>query len=298
MSRYNKEKARFIKNLREFIKSISKHLQDNEKQWSIKGFIDIYKDIYTISSDTKVISKIIELQLLPKLLLFAEENNYKIILAEHQNWYPDMTFVNKKNSNIKFAVDIKTTYRLPKYPDHCNGFTLGSYGKYFIDRTSKKNIQFPYNEYSAHICIGVIYTRTKELSNISVYRVQEFGKKSQSNKGVKKVKALQFIPSVIENLQLFVREKWEIASDSPGSGNTKNIGSITKIDDILHGRGVFKNLGEEWFDEYWMNYKKIKVKTDKGTIKFITSLPEYLKYRGIDPKLAYPKAKKTKGKNK
>lgn len=54
-----------------------------------------------------------------------------------------------------------------------------------------------------------------------------------------------------------VREKWEIASDSSGSGNTANIGSITCIEDILNGNDVFKNLGEQWFNEYWMNYRKI-----------------------------------------
>ena len=41
----------------------------------------------------------------------------------------------------------------------------------------------------------------------------------------------------------------DIASDSQGSGNTANIGSIVRIEDILSGNGVFKNLGEEWFDE-------------------------------------------------
>src|SRR5688572_6491989 len=33
--------------------------------WVVKGFIDVYKNIYTISVDTKVISKIIELMLFP-----------------------------------------------------------------------------------------------------------------------------------------------------------------------------------------------------------------------------------------
>lgn len=35
--------------------------------WIVKGFIDIAKNIYTISVDTKVISKIMELLLFPEL---------------------------------------------------------------------------------------------------------------------------------------------------------------------------------------------------------------------------------------
>ena len=33
--------------------------------WTVKGFIDIYQRIYTISLDTKVLSKVLELVMLP-----------------------------------------------------------------------------------------------------------------------------------------------------------------------------------------------------------------------------------------
>ena len=59
-------------------------------------------------------------------------------LAAYQNWYPDFTFIKRDNPNIKFAVDLKTTYRDEDYPGFCNGFTLGSHGEYFINRTSAK----------------------------------------------------------------------------------------------------------------------------------------------------------------
>jgi hypothetical protein len=71
----------------------------------------VYKNIYTISSDTKIVSKILEIHIFPQILQFAESIGYKIILAEKQNWYPDLTFVNKKNEEVKFAVDIKKTFR-------------------------------------------------------------------------------------------------------------------------------------------------------------------------------------------
>ena len=73
---------------------------------------------------------------------------------------------------------------------------------------------------------------------------------------------------------------------------TANIGSITKIDDIVNGNGVFKKLGEEWFDDYWMNYGKIVITTASGKPKNITLLREYLAYRGQDVTLANPTVNK------
>ncbi|MDR2528464.1 MAG: EcoRV family type II restriction endonuclease [Synergistaceae bacterium] len=69
--------------------------------------MDIFKNIYTISSDTKVVSKILELHLFPHFLDFARRAGYKLELATYQNWYPDLTFVNNGNSDIKFAVDLE-----------------------------------------------------------------------------------------------------------------------------------------------------------------------------------------------
>ena len=82
---------------------------------------------------------------------------------------------------------------------------------------------------------------------------------------------------------------WKIAADKPGSGNAANIGSIRKIQDILRGNGMFANLGEEWFDDYWMNFGKITVKTESGDLKRITSLDEFVRYRGGDASLIVPR---------
>jgi hypothetical protein len=82
-------------------------------QWTVKGFIDICKNVYTISSDTKIVSKILEIHLFPQILAFAQANGYKVVLAEHQNYYPDISFVASDDESVKFAVDFKTTYRNP-----------------------------------------------------------------------------------------------------------------------------------------------------------------------------------------
>lgn len=154
------EKEKFARKLEEFVTELKDHVSTDDGQWTIKGFIDIFKNVYTISSDTKIVSKILEIHLFPKILEFAQANEYKVVLAEHQNYYPDISFVKASDESIRFAVDFKTTYRNPKKPHLCNGFTLGSHGAYFENRTSTKNIQFPYGSYSGHFCLGIIYDRT------------------------------------------------------------------------------------------------------------------------------------------
>ena len=104
-------KTTFKTELDKFALKLEKYVSSDNGDWTVKGFIDVYKNIYTISADTKIISKILEIHIFPQLLQFADDNGYKIIFAEKQNWYPDITFVDSKNDAIKFALDIKTTFR-------------------------------------------------------------------------------------------------------------------------------------------------------------------------------------------
>ena len=264
-------KQQFESSLRKFVESMSKSISTDDGQWTIKGFIDLFKNVYTISADTKIVSKILEIHLFPSILKFAADNSYKIVLAQHQNYYPDISFVSLTDDRVKFAVDFKTTYRDSEKKDWCNGFTLGSHGAYFETRTSTKNIQIPYGSYLGHFWLGIIYDRN-DLATIDETRV--YG-----------IDQLRSITSVVKNFQFFVAEKWKIASDRGGSGNTANIGSINYIPDILTGSGMFSKLGEEWFDEYWINYKKITTKNTKGEILKISTLEDFVKYRKGDTSL-------------
>lgn len=273
-----KEKALFAQQLKEFAATLGSLIAKDD-EWTIRGFIDIFKNIYAISSDTKIVSKVLELHLFPHFLVFAEKHGYNIELATYQNWYPDLTFISKANSEIKFAVDLKTTYRDEKHPDFCNGFTLGSHGEYFTDRKSTKNIQHPYDAYSGHFCLGIIYSRAV-LNADEETRIYSLDK-------------LEEIPAVIKNFLFFAEEKWKIASDKGGSGNTANIGSIQKIDDILNGNGVFVKAGEELFDDYWANFRKMEILID-GERRKLSSFGDYLQYRGLPLEWNNPKA--TRGK--
>ena len=92
---------------------------------------------------------------------------------------------------------------------------------------------------------------------------------------------LRSIASVVTNFQFFSCEKWRLASDKQGSGNTANIGSITYIDDILAGNGVFAKLGEEWFDEYWMNHG-VTTMIKKRKAVSIKSIEDFLEFKKGD----------------
>lgn len=281
MTMYPEEKAFFSEKLSAFAARLGEYIA-RENQWTIKGFIDIFQNIYTISTDTKIVSKVLEIHLFPHFVSFAEENGYTLELATYQNWYPDLTFISKQNPAIKFAVDLKTTYRDEAHEGFCNGFTLGSHGEYFANRDSTKNIQHPYNEYSGHFCLGIIYSRARldQYEELKTYSLEQ----------------LHQIPSVINNFIFFAQEKWKIASDKGGSGNTANIGSIQKIDDILSGNGVFAKAGEEIFDDYWINFGKIQIVDQNGKRKPLSSFDEYILYRGLSPELNNPKAPKRKSK--
>jgi hypothetical protein len=203
--------------------------------WVVKGFIDIYRNIYTISVDTKVVSKIIELLLFPIISRFASERGYKMVLSKYQNHYPDISFI--AHHETKIALDLKSTYRVGT--DRVNGFTLGAFTGYFRQRDSTKNITFPYKQYAAHYVLGVIYSRNPEIADERrVYTLDE----------------LQDIVSVVRDFTFLLQEKWRIASDRPGSGNTKNVGSVKDMHTLIEGNGPFVPYGQEVFDDYWMNY--------------------------------------------
>lgn len=228
-------KEDFILKLRAAVSKFTPIVSTPDGQWVVKGFIDIYKHIYTISSDTKVVSKIIELYIFPLLFKFAKDNELQLELTKEQNFYPDITF-RDADGNL-FAVDLKSSYR--KTLKRINGMTLGAFTGYFRNRQSTKNVTYPYASYKAHIVLGIIYSENDEAIDERKYY---------------SIENLEDIISVVKDITFFVQEKWKIAADRPGSGNTKNIGSVSLIEDLINGNGPFTILGEDVFDDYWTNY--------------------------------------------
>ncbi|MFQ3590683.1 MAG: type II restriction endonuclease [Chloracidobacterium sp.] len=257
------DKNNFLAALQEEAKAFNSAVSTQGGDWIIKGFIDIARNIYTISVDTKVISKIMELLLFPKLAHFAEKHGFKMVLPEQQNFYPDISFVD--DDGRRFALDLKSTYRIDS--NRVNGMTLGAFTGYFRERDSKKNVTFPYGSYRGHFVLGMIYSKVDDLiDERRRYTIDE----------------LENITSVIRDFQFFAQEKYCIASDHPGSGNTKNIGSVTEIDKLVSGSGPFASLGENVFDDYWVYYlTKDMARAAELKQPPYTNLRSYSKYKGL-----------------
>lgn len=255
-------KNRFQQLLSSHVNSFREAVSTPTGKWKIKGFVDTDKNIYTISLDTKVLSKIMELLIFPKIVEFANNNQLEIIRCAQQNSYPDITF--KDRDGNLFAVDIKSSYR--KSSTQVNGMTLGAFTGYFRDRTSTKNITFPYDEYVGHFVLGLIYSRSE--NHIDEHRSFQ-------------IEEIEQIDSVAHDIQFFVQEKYKIAIDMPGSGNTKNIGGVINISDLISGNGPFARLGDEVFDDYWVNYLTTDMASARRTKRMYSNLTEYKRLKGI-----------------
>jgi len=259
-------KEEFLKALQTEVLEYNKIIANDKGDWIVKGFIDIYRNIYTISIDTKVVSKVIEILLIPEFEKFGKKYNLTLILPPQQNFYPDLSFVCNETGN-KFAVDIKSTFKDSN--DKIKSMTLGPFTGYFRNRESTKNTTFPYQDYKYHLVLGVIYTQVAESANEKeVYSLDE----------------IESIESVIKDFQFFVQPKYKIASASPGSGNTKNIGAINNLEKLINGQGVFSELGEEVYDDYWTFYLTNDMAKALEIKRPYTNLKTYLEYKskGID----------------
>jgi hypothetical protein len=216
---------------------------------------------------------VLELLLFPMFVEFGKKHGLKIELSPQQNFYPDLTFVHEK-SGQKFAVDIKSTYRTSD--TEVNGGTLGAFTGYFRKRESNKNILHPYNQYAGHFVLGVFYSRCDDVGD----ERKQFTLEDLPN-----------IPSVIKDFQFFAQPKWRIASSQPGSGNTKNIGCVTSIEQLVNGKGPFAPLGEEVYDDYWMFYLTKDMAQALSVSRPYTNLKTYLEYkeRGVRALRAHKK---------
>lgn len=119
------------------VSSYKEYLETENNDWTVKGFIDANKNVYTLTNDTKVVSKIIEILLIPKLDIFAKAHKMTLELPSKQTFYPDLTFIDDENN--LFAVDFKTSYYENK---SVNGLTLGSYWGYFRERDRGRFYKF------------------------------------------------------------------------------------------------------------------------------------------------------------
>jgi len=256
-----------IRDFKRYVQKLPAKLQDRSGNWKVKGFIDIERSIFTLNTDTKVISKALELVITPYLTKYFREKGITYNFVEYQNHYPDIDLADNSG---KVALDLKSTYFADNEKTKCRGLTLGAYLGYFRNRSSTKNIYRPYSEYKRHLVLGLIYERNENINLPEIKRIAE----------------LNDIISVISNIRVFVQDKWRIASDKPGSGNTTNIGSSDKVRELVYGKGLFTKLGnrgEEIFDDYWKLYEtKSMARTADRPEPLFTDLKGYLIHKNLN----------------
>jgi hypothetical protein len=209
----------------------------HQTSYNICGAISTEQKIYPLGSDTKVLSSIFELFSRPIVMQFAAENGYEVVEPLQQNHYPDFTLQRNHADPRKIAIDVKTTY--VNTDNERFGYTLGGYTSFI--RSNTKNIVYPFDQYTEHWVMGYVYTRvaTKKAAEYKQYDLKD----------------MYDIELPYKNVRTFFQEKWRIAGDKAGSGNTTNIGSIYgHIEDFERGAGPFSS--EEEFLNYWRNYER------------------------------------------
>lgn len=214
-------------------------LAEVQNGYSLCGVVDRRGRVYPLGSDTKVISTLFELVTRQAVATYAKHEGLLFAEPAKQNHYPDFTLMRDQNDCEKIALDVKTTYR--KENQFRFNYTLGSYTSYIHPDTERKNILFPYSEYKEHWIIGFVYKRVEGKREVSG-RIYSF-------------ETLRQMPTPFDDVEVFMQEKWRIAGDRAGSGNTTTIGSISgTISDFSSGNGIFRSEGE--FLDYWRGYKR------------------------------------------
>lgn len=229
---------------RRFRKQFDAKVRELNPTWQAVGFLTPDDKVYAFGTDSKVISTVFEGLVAPIVHDIAETHGYAVE-GSNQTVYPDFTLSVAGGTPPRIAIDVKTTYRRFNAGGGVRpfSFTLGSYTSYLRSTTEKKNIAYPYHEYSDHWVIGFLYTR-REGVPAKVYRRSE-------------------LPTLLcpyLDVEYFVQEKYKIVGIKPGSGNTANIGSFatTEIDDLRAGRGPFAKYGKDFCDAYWRHYGRTK----------------------------------------
>lgn len=208
--------------------------------WQAVGFLSTDDTVYAFGTDTKVISTVFECCAAPLVNTIAEAHGY-VLEGSPQTVYPDFTLSPIGRRDGRIAIDIKTTYRSFNKNGSLRKFkyTLGSYKSFLRTPGAAKNIKYPYSQYAHHWVIGFLYTRVEGVP-AKVY----------------KRASVKAVVCPYKDVEYFVQEKYKIAGEKPGSGNTTNIGSFptNDIEDLRQGRGPFAKLGKEACDEYWRHY--------------------------------------------
>lgn len=238
-----------------FIEALDAELRGNPDIFDIGGLITRSGKVYALGTDTKVLSTAFELAIRPTLVALAARFGYEVEEPRSQNFYPDFTLKPYGQGDDFIAIDVKTTYR--KNRSGTFSFTLGGYTSFIRTDSPTKNIVHSFEKYGSHYIIGFVYSRiaSTKSSDAEIYEPEN----------------VSDIPVPYSDVDVFVREKWRIAGDVAGSGNTTNIGSVIgDIEDFRSGAGIFKSELE--FLNYWRSYGKTAATRNYNNIRQFRSI--------------------------
>lgn len=235
----------------DFIEEFNRRIDMYGVDWEVSALISPNLNLYTLGSDSKLIGRIFELLVEPIIQSIADDFGYILETPEAQTVYPDFILMKNKDDKEKIAIDVKTTYRKLLVDGSVSNaklkFALGSYASYM--RNFTKNIAYDYRDFSKHYVIGLVYVRNSLATKSSIKSIQQ----------------IHEIEVPYKNVEFFVQEKYKIAGEISGSGNTENMGSMTSnnIEDFRLGKGPFSVLGKEIYEHYWCNYPKYRESNPK-----------------------------------
>lgn len=241
----------------EIVTSLLGLLPKNPEDWQLIGIVNKDKDVFTFGNDSKIVGRAFEVIATSYVKELANNLGYKFHESEIQTVYPD--FVLEKPNGRLIAIDVKSTYRGFDQKGNIKAFnfTLGSFTSYL--RNGTKNIYGKYGDYDAHYVLAFLYSRTNRFETTKV-SIGDIGS----------------IQPAYEDVEIAFMEKYRLAGDKPGSGNTDNIGTFksNSMEPFQYGAGPFALLGNEVFEHYWRNYPR-NADTAKEKAGKFKNLPAY-----------------------
>lgn len=206
----------------------------------VYGILDRNDNVLSLGTDSKVLGRIFEIKVQPILKKIADENGFLLETPKSQTAYPDFIMIDKTDLKKKIAIDVKSAHQKTKNSQI--KFTLGTFKSYMQDNTS--SIAYDYTDFIKHYVIGFVYKRT-DGCEAQESKIESFGDRKK-------------ILCPYTDVKYFIQEKYKIAGDKRGSGDTDNIGSFAtkNFEDLKNGKGIFAELGIDVYELYWKYHSK------------------------------------------
>ena len=198
----------FLAHLQAHAETFAKAVATDEGGWIVKGFIDVYRRIYPIYTIRSLYQKSSNFCYFRCLSSLPRSTSLKssCLLSKTLSGFD----FSRPSTGSLFAVDIKSTYR--KNATDVNG-NIGAFTGYFRKRDTNKNTLYPYNKYSGHFVLGVIYSQCLDaIDERKSFTLDDLSK----------------IPSVIKDFYFFAQPKYRIAASTLAVATRRIWGKVQK----------------------------------------------------------------------